>query len=118
MQQEVSTRQNVIDSLRTIIGNDRLAASAGVQLVPEVKVLFPTIEDLAVSKVVASSVSSSSTDTLNMIFVNAPKGLTPVERNKLKEYVGVRLNEHNIHLTVNPSGFPWPSSASEKVRKR
>lgn len=118
MQQEVSSRQNIIDSLRNIIGNDKLSASASVLLVPEVKVLFPSVEDLAVSRVVASSVSSSVSDTLNMIFVNAPKGLTPAERTKLKEYVGVRLKEENIHLTVNPSGFPWPSSLSDRGGKR
>ena len=49
-----------------------------------------------------------------MIFVNAPAGLTTADRDKLTKYISVRLHQSNIHLTVNPQAFPWPSDHPKK----
>lgn len=114
MQQEIASRQLQIDSLRSIIANAQSFSDESIAISPEVKVLFPSIDDIALSRMVATSISGSDRDTLNMVFVNAPRGLTPAERKKLIEYVGVRLHRKNIHLTMNPSGFPWPSTETAK----
>lgn len=110
MQQEMSARQNTIDSLKDVLKQHQWYNQESLNIAPEVKVLFPGVKDLALSRMVATSISSETMDTVNMVFVNAPKGLTQSERNKLTEYVGVRLKEKNVHLTVNTSNFPWPSN--------
>ncbi len=95
MQNEIAQRQEEIDSLKSIVS---------------IKVLFPSVKDIALARMVASAVGSDqNTDTIDMMFVNAPAGMTAADRRKLTEYVEVRLNRKNIHLTLNPSGFPWPS---------
>ena len=114
MQQEIASRQLQIDSLRSVIANAQSFSDESIAISPEVKVLFPSIDDIALSRMVATSISGTDRDTLNMVFVNAPRGLTPAERKKLIEYVGVRLHRKNIHLTMNPSGFPWPSTETAK----
>ena len=81
-----------------------------MRIAPEVKVLFPSVRDIALARMVATSTHDAHRDTVNMIFVNAPKGMTEQERVKLKEYVGVRLSKKDLHLTLNPSGFPWPKA--------
>lgn len=110
MQQEMSARQNTIDSLKDVLKQHQWYNQESLNIAPEVKVLFPGVKDIALSRMVATSISSETMDTVNMVFVNAPKGLTQSERNKLTEYVGVRLKEKNVHITVNPSNFPWPSN--------
>lgn len=116
MQSEIAARETTIDSLQRLLSTHKQFSDESVALSPEVKVLFPNIKDIALSQMVASSVTEANADTVNMLFVNAPKGLSQPERNKLTEYVEVRLKRKDIHLTMNPAGFPWPS-VTEKSTK-
>ncbi|MDE6753631.1 MAG: TIGR00341 family protein [Muribaculaceae bacterium] len=108
MQQEIAQRQNMIDSLQGIIKLHQSFNTEGVQIAPEVKVLFPSIKDFALSRMVATSTVNNNVDTVNMVFVNAPKGMEKSEREKLINFIKVRLGEKEVHLTLNPSNFPWP----------
>ena len=89
----------------------------GKTIAPEVKVLFPTVSDIAVSRMVAASTTGAA-DTVNMLFVNAPRGLNASDRAKLRKYVGVRLNEPDLDMTVNPQAFPWPAPVKDKPAAR
>ncbi|MDE5881086.1 MAG: TIGR00341 family protein [Muribaculaceae bacterium] len=110
MQQEIANRQEMIDSLKEAIRNRDSYADESVRVAPEVKVLFPTIKDIALSKIVASTIGDvEHRDTVNMVFVNAPGGLSEIDKKKLSDYIGVRLQEKAVHVAVNPSNFPWPS---------
>ena len=109
MQQQIADRQDEIDSLKYEL---KYASSYSVyskKIAPEVKVLFPSVRDIAMSEMVATSTSTGDCDTVSMVFVNAPSGLKEAERRKLREFVGVRLDRANVHVAVNPQGFPWPS---------
>lgn len=108
MQNELMARQSTIDSLKNEIATAHKFSEDGKLIAPEIKVLFPTVRNIAISRMVASSVTGAA-DTVNMIFVNAPEGLSASERTKLREYAGVRLKEPHIYLTVNPQSFPWPA---------
>lgn len=118
LQQDISNRQQTIDSLRAVIKDHESYSDESVKIVPEVKVLFPNIKDIAISRMVAASTSEDDgrevVDTVNMVFVNAPRGLNSNDRIKLTDYVRVRLHERDVHLTLNPANFPWPSSAESK----
>lgn len=111
MQSELTSQQTTIDSLRGVIRESSQFSDESIRIAPEVKVLFPSVRDIALARMVATSTHDAHQDTVNMIFVNAPNGLTEQERTKLKEYVGVRLSKKDLHLTLNPSGFPWPQAA-------
>lgn len=115
MQNEIANKQSVIDSLRMLLAVHNQYSKESVSVSPEIKVLFPSIKDIALSQIVAASVETSASDTVNMIFVNSPAGLTASERNKLIQYMEVRLGKKNIHLTVNPSSFPWPSKSGKTL---
>ncbi len=110
MQAEIASRQNEIDSLKSLVSLHKQFSDESVRVSPEVKVLFPSIKDIALSQMVETQVGGTATDTVSMLFVNAPGGLTQQERKKLTEYIEVRLSRKNIHLTLNPSNFPWPSA--------
>lgn len=108
LQGEIARRQNMVDSLKNLLTLRTQFSDEATRVAPEVKVLFPSIRDLAFSSMLAASTDSVRADTLNMVFVNAPSGLSMTERTKLSEFIGVRLNRKNIHVAVNPAGFPWP----------
>lgn len=113
MQNELSSKQMIIDSLKGTLAAHRRFSDEGVRIAPEIKVLFPSIQDIALSQMVVASLGRDLTDTVSMMFVNSTKGLTATERSKLIEYVEVRLGKKNISLTVNPSTFPWPKKSQE-----
>lgn len=110
MQNEIASRQNKIDSLNKVIAINNYYSDESSRISPEIKVLFPNIRDLALSKMLATQTETGRTDTVNMVFVNAPSGLTSSDREKLLEYLEIRFKQDSIHLTMNPSNFPWPSA--------
>lgn len=112
LQSDISARQSKIDSLQNVIREHNSYSDESVSIAPEVKVLFPNIKDIAISRMVAVSTKADSgetADTVNIVFVNAPQGLTSTDREKLTQYVSVRLGEKKVNLTLNPANFPWPS---------
>ena len=108
-QQELLERQTVIDSLKGVIVAHNWFNEQTRELAPELKVLFPTVEELALSKMVVTTVKEARIDTVGMVFVRT-KGYVPEnEKNKLMKYLRLRLDDPKLGLTVNPKGFPWPS---------
>ena len=114
MQKEVADRQEKIDSLKDLLKDYSYFNRELTMIAPEVKALFPSIKDIAMSRIVATSLTNSQADTINMDFVNAPKGMSAGDKEKLISYVKIRLKENKVHLTLNPSDFPWPSVSSVK----
>lgn len=112
MQSELNAARDRADSLQQLVALHKQFSDESVRVAPEVKVLFPSVRDIALAQMVATQVGGSDRDTVNMLFVNAPGGLTPAERTKLRQYIEVRLKRKDLHLTLNPSAFPWPSSSA------
>lgn len=108
MQSELFAKQATIDSLKNVIRSASSFSSESRELAPEIKVLFPGILDIAFSNTIAASTTGEKLDTLHMAFINAPSGLTNAEKEKLRTYLQLRLDENDLHMTVNPPGFPWP----------
>lgn len=108
MQQEITGRDNEIDSLKTVLALRNDFSDMSVKIAPEIKVLFPQIHDLALSNMVLANVMTHDNDTVNMVFIRSSEDLTPEQRHKLAEYVSVRLKRPDVHVTVNPQHFPWP----------
>ena len=114
MQAEIEARQNTIDSLRRTLRSNAEMWEESVHVAPEVKVLFPEIKDIAMTTMVAARTDTAVADTINMIFVNAPRGFAAANRQKLINYIQVRTKKKEIHLTVNPTDFPWPTDNEKK----
>ena len=117
MQNEITRREATIDSLSSII-RQRTSFSDEAPIVgPEIKAIFPSIRDIALSSMIIASLpqegeipSTPSTDTVNIAFINAPGGLPVADREKLARYLETRLGEKDIHVTVNPPGYPWENN--------
>lgn len=110
MQNALSQKEEEIDSLKNIINMQMEFSQEGQRLAPELKVVFPSIRDVALANMVASEVSDGKSDTLYVMFANTPRGMTLAERKKLTEYLEVRLQKKPINVILNPANFPWPST--------
>lgn len=108
MQAQLFAKQATIDSLKMVIKNESSFSRESLELAPELKVLFPSIKDVAFSNTLAPAPGSARLDTLHIAFINAPAGLTMAEREKLREFLQLRLDQSDVHLAVNPPAFPWP----------
>lgn len=106
-QQELLKKQTTIDSLKAVIQGHNWFNNQSVELAPELKVLFPGIQDIAVSSMILTSVDSIRPDTINMVFVKAKNGISSREHQKLLDYLKLRLDDNKLGLTLNPQGFPW-----------
>lgn len=115
MQTQLAERDNTIDSLKSVVSLHQLFYDASVDVVPEIRVLFPNVKDIAISRMVAASINNHEADTLSMVFVNAPAGLNSKDSEKLADYISVRLNQKNVHVTLNPRSFPWPSGLKNSI---
>lgn len=107
LQNQIASSENTIDSLKSVIDERHAFFRQSAVLAPEMKVLFPQVKEISTAKMLLTSTQTDKCDTISVLFVNAPSGLSSTERKKLKEYAAVRLQQPNLTLSVNPTNFPW-----------
>lgn len=108
MQSELFAKQAAIDSLKGVIASTASFSRQSLELAPELEVLFPSIEDVAFSNTVSYNADTEKSDTIYIAFIKAARGLSITDREKLRTYLKLRLDNNDLHLSVNPTGFPWP----------
>lgn len=100
-QSTISSQQEIIDSLRNrnavIAHNDSIGAS----LAPELKVVFPQVKDIAVTRAIVCDINSMELDTMNIALVNYSSGMSAAQSTKFKEYLEARLRLKDV--TIIPS---------------
>lgn len=108
LQSELLAKQSTIDSLRNVIRDASSFSTESLELTPELHVLFPTVEEVAFANTIASYPGSEKLDTIHMAFLKVAGGLKESDRKKIREFLELRLDLPDVHLAVNPAGFPWP----------
>lgn len=108
-QQELLQKQSVIDSLQDVIKGNSWFNEQSSELAPELKVLFPSVKDIALSQMVVTSLDTIRPDTVSMVFVKSSINISERERQKMIDFLRVRFKDDKLGLTVNPHGFPWPA---------
>lgn len=93
-QATIENQQHTIDSLRSAVAADTLSAA----LAPELKVLFPKIEEIAITRAVVCRIDSSRLDTLNLALVRYDKPLTTAETEKFRQWLSARLSTPDITI--------------------
>lgn len=97
-QATITRQQEEIDSLRDLtrqIASSRLIART---LSPELKVVFPQVEDLAITEPVFSSVDGTRLDTVDVALVRYSSRMTPQQLAKFREYLTARLDIKDIRI--------------------
>ncbi|MCM1319565.1 MAG: TIGR00341 family protein [Muribaculaceae bacterium] len=112
MQGQITRMQSTNDSLRGVLKATQHIEDAAVRLAPEVKVVFPGISDMAVARTLVADLKDNTAkpDTVTVLMVRAPYGMSTAEKERLQEYTAVRLHLPHIRVSINPPSFPWPDN--------
>ena len=97
-QTSIASKQETIDSLQTVIATGRLNDTISGRIAPEVRVLFPQVEELAVSRAIFGNIATASLDTVNVALVSYSSPLSAAKQRELEKYLEARLRLNSISL--------------------
>lgn len=99
-QSTINSQRETIDSLRylnsAIARNDTISAAIS----PELKVLFPEVADIAVTRAILSNVENRNLDTLNIVLVQYKRQMNTVQNQKFRQYLVARLALKSIKIVT------------------
>lgn len=99
-EQRLLEQQKKINSLEQNLmiykGYDKLCE----QLVPELKVLYPSTRSLSISRTTEMNIDSLKVDTITLAVMKFGRTLKPVEKDKITEWLKARLKADKLKLIV------------------
>lgn len=104
-QNALQAKQSEIDSLKNVISTDRTTISAAAGILPELRVVFPKINEIAITKAVFANPADGTLDTVDIALVNAGKGFPISGNDELKRYLEARLKLSGIRVVEVPRNF-------------
>ena len=97
-QQQIALLNKKVDSLRTVVSRYQQYDTIGVAISPEIKVLFPLVENIAVTKSVFSSVETGKLDTMTLAVVRYAKPMSKAEQSRFVRWLEARLAVKSIKI--------------------
>lgn len=101
-QSAINQKQEEVDSLRNALASTRQLYSAAAEILPEVKVIFPKIKEIAITKAVFANPDNEKLDTLSVALIHSP-GLSQKEHEELQHYLQARLKIDPIKVLEIPA---------------
>lgn len=99
LNQEKSARQELeISQLQARLANYTAYDSATLEIVPELKILFPYVKSIALSRLVRTEVETQKNDTLTVAFLTYLKIPAAVEQDRLKSWLSTRLKTAEVEI--------------------
>ena len=96
--QRIASQEQEIVQLRSRLESYLLYDTIGRLISPEIKILYPSVKNIAISKVIRSSVDSSYTDTLTIAIVALEKPLAVPEEEQLTAWLSARVGVKTLKL--------------------
>lgn len=98
-QSTISNQQRQLDSLHLVLDRIKATDDLGAEVVPEMKVIFPQVAGISVSRNIFASVEDSArTDTVNLALIRFTSPMNESQTRKLREYLEARLKLKNIRI--------------------
>lgn len=97
-QTAIVQKQEAIDSLRQILAVRQEHDSIASRLAPELKVIFPQVSEIAITKAVFGDIATCGLDTVNMALVCYAKPISGAQEAELTRYLEARLRVSHIQL--------------------
>ena len=98
MQSAISSKQETIDSLRSVLANRQQADTLVARIAPELKVVFPQVKQIAMSRAVFSNITTGRLDTVNVALVQYRQALSPGRQQELSRYLAARIGVGEVRL--------------------
>ncbi|MDE5585205.1 MAG: TIGR00341 family protein [Muribaculaceae bacterium] len=97
-QTTINSQRETIDSLRAANADICRNDTMGATISPELKVLFPEVADIAVTRAIVSNVDTRNLDTLNIALVRYSKPMSRAQSDKFLKYLEARLSTKSIKI--------------------
>ncbi|MDE7155037.1 MAG: TIGR00341 family protein [Muribaculaceae bacterium] len=97
-QNTINSQRETIDSLRIVNENICRNDTMGATISPELKVLFPEVADIAITRAITSNVETGQLDTLNIALVHYSRTMNLAQREKFTKYLEARLSTKSIRI--------------------
>ncbi len=98
-QATIARKQQQVDSLSALLSADRTNATAAPEVAPEVHVVFPNVQRLAITTtLVAHPADTARIDTVNYALIHTRHHISEQERRRLAEYIEARLHLTNVQI--------------------
>ncbi len=94
----IARKQAVIDSLQQILNNAAMNDSVAGSLAPELKVVFPGVSCLSVSRNIFAQTSDGCLDTVNVALVSFSAPVSEARKEELARYLEARLRMKKIRI--------------------
>lgn len=99
-QNTITSQIATIDSLKNITASMAHNDTIGATIIPELRVLFPEVADIAVTRAIASNVNTGNLDTLNLALVKYTRRMNHAQTAKFKKYLEARLAVPAIRIVA------------------
>lgn len=97
--QERALRQETeIARLRSQLNTYTELDSLGVKITPEIRILFPQIKSIAISKITRSQTEDTTTETLTVAILSFHRSLSPEEHEQLQRWLKTRLKTDKLQI--------------------
>lgn len=97
-QNTINSQRETIDSLQAITTaiarNDTMSAAIS----PELRVIFPEVADIAITRAIVSNVDLLKLDTVNIALVRYSRPMSATQRTRFREYLEARLSLKSIRI--------------------
>lgn len=99
-QNKVLRQENEIIRLRAQLNSYSNYDSLGLKITPEIKILFPKVETIGLSKMIRNRIATSQSDTLTVAILSYTQRLTPEEKQQLHAWLTTRLNVGKLEIVT------------------
>lgn len=99
-QERINRQAATIDSLRAVGAEMARNDTMGATLAPELRVLFPDVQDIAVTRAIVGATATGRLDTLDIALVRFERPMPVATERKFRDYLRARLSKPG--LTIVP----------------
>ncbi len=113
----ISAQQVKIDSLKSIIALTNINDTIAGRIAPEVKVLFPQVEELAVSRAIFGNINSGQLDTVSMVLVKYASPLPQSKEREFTRFLEARLQSKSLQLINVGNQITFSKKTAQDTKK-
>lgn len=99
-EQTIQQKDQMIDSLQRSLESYRTVSELSFSLAPEMKVLFPSVQDVSINKSEIVNLKTQQADTLILVYLKVEGRMDEAQREKIKEWLSARTEVSNVKLII------------------
>lgn len=99
-EKELASQKQKIDSLEKIVQLHKETGMADMKIASEMKVLFPAVNTLAMTKTLKLNIEAVQTDTVTYVILGCEKAPSAAEKKKMAEWLKTRTGAKKLKLIV------------------